>query len=73
MSQVGGQFDWAEPDFTGQVDDRVLKELEKTDNAVIRLSAAERSAFVAAVQPVIDAQLASLDSRLVELYLGASA
>ena len=63
----------AQRGFAQAEDDRVLKELEKTDNAVIRLSAAERSAFVAAVQPVIDAQLASLDSRLVELYLGASA
>ncbi len=54
-------------------DDRVLAELEKTDNEVIELSAGERRLFVEAVQPVIDTQLNSLDSRLVDLYLGTSA
>jgi TRAP-type C4-dicarboxylate transport system substrate-binding protein len=59
--------------FAQAEDERVLKELEKTDNEVAGLSDAERRLFVEAVQPVIDAQLTSLDSRLVDLYLGAPA
>jgi TRAP-type C4-dicarboxylate transport system substrate-binding protein len=63
----------AQRGFAQAEDERVLKELEKTDNEVAGLSDAERRLFVEAVQPVIDAQLTSLDSRLVDLYLGAPA
>ncbi|MCZ6455081.1 MAG: hypothetical protein O6909_12665, partial [Alphaproteobacteria bacterium] len=63
----------AQRGFALAEDDRVLAELEKTDNEVIELSAGERRLFVEAVQPVIDTQLNSLDSRLVDLYLGTSA
>ncbi len=63
----------AQRGFAQAEDDRVLGELAKTNNEVAELSAAERHLFVEAVQPVIDAQLTSLDSQLVEFYLGASA
>ncbi|MDH3738627.1 MAG: TRAP transporter substrate-binding protein DctP [Alphaproteobacteria bacterium] len=63
----------AQRGFAQAEDNRVLGELAKTDNEVVELSDAERRAFVDAVQPVIEAQMASLDGRLVELYLGASA
>ena len=63
----------AQRGFAQAEDDRVLKELETTDNEVAELSDAERRSFVEAVQPVIDAQLTSLDRRLVDLYLGTSA
>lgn len=63
----------AQRGFAQAEDDRVLGELAKTDNAVVELSDDERRAFAAAVLPVIDAQLASLDSRLVDLYLGTPA
>ena len=53
-------------------DERVLSELSKTDNEVVELTDAERRSFVDAVQPVIDAQLTSLDARLVDLYLGTA-
>ncbi len=63
----------AQRGFAQAEDDRVLGELAKTNNEVAELSAAERHLFVEAVQPVIDAQLTTLDSQLVEFYLGASA
>ncbi|NKB48258.1 MAG: hypothetical protein GKS02_02720 [Alphaproteobacteria bacterium] len=63
----------AQRGFAQAEDDRVLAELAKTDNEVVELTDGERRAFLAAVQPVIDAQLASLDSGLVDLYLGTSA
>ena len=60
----------AQRGFAQAEDERVLRELAKTDNAVVELSPAARAAFVDAVQPVVDAQLATLDRRLVDLYLG---
>jgi len=63
----------AQRGFAQAEDQRVLGELANTDNEVAALSDAERRAFLQAVQAVIDAQLACLDSRLVDLYLGAPA
>lgn len=60
----------AQRGFAQAEDDRVLTELAKTDNEVVELSDDERQAFLAAVQPVIDKELRSLDSGLVDLYLG---
>ena len=62
----------AQRGFAQAEDERVLSELSKTDNEVVELSDAERRSFVDAVQPVIDAQLTSLDARLVDLYLGTA-
>lgn len=61
----------AQRGFAQAEDDRVLGELAKTDNEVVSLSDAERALFVEAVQPVIDAQMETLDRRLVDLYLNA--
>ena len=63
----------AQRGFAQAEDERVLGELAKTDNEVVELSDDERRLFLTAVQPVIDAQLASLDSGLVDLYLGTPA
>ncbi len=63
----------AQRGFAQAEDDRVLSELAKTDNEVAELSDAERRLFVEAVQPVIEAQLTTLDSRLVDLYTKAPA
>ena len=59
--------------FAQAEDARVLHELAKTDNEIVELSDAERRVFADAVEPVLDAQLASLDARLVDLYLRAPA
>jgi len=50
-------------------DDEVLQKLDPGQNEVIRLTAAERAAFVAAVQPVLDKHRSALDPKLFE-YLG---
>ncbi len=63
----------AQRGFAQAEDDRVLGELAKTDNEVVELTDDERYAFVEAVQPVIDTQMASLDAGLVDLYLGGPA
>lgn len=63
----------AQRGFAQAEDERVLGELAKTDNEVVELSQDERRLFIEAVQPVIDAQLESLDAGLVDLYLDAPA
>jgi TRAP-type transport system periplasmic protein len=47
-------------------DDEVMAKLDPTKNEVIRLSAQERAAFVAAVQPVLAKHRGSLDPKLFE-------
>ena len=60
----------AQRGFAQAEDDRVLAALAKTDNEVVTLTDDERQRFAAAVEPVVDAQLETLDRRLVDLYLG---
>jgi TRAP-type C4-dicarboxylate transport system substrate-binding protein len=45
-------------------DTEVLEKLNPRDNEVIRLSAAERAAFIGAVQPVLAKYRQELDPRL---------
>jgi TRAP-type C4-dicarboxylate transport system substrate-binding protein len=47
-------------------DDEVLKKLDPSKNEVIRLTAEQRAAFIAAVQPVLARHRGSLDPKLFE-------
>ncbi len=52
--------------LAAQEDDEVLAQMNETDNEVIRLSAAEREAFVKAVEPVVAKHRKALDPKLFE-------
>jgi TRAP-type C4-dicarboxylate transport system substrate-binding protein len=47
-------------------DDEVLKKLDPGKNELIRLTAEQRAAFIAAVQPVLARHRGSLDPKLFE-------
>ncbi len=47
-------------------DDEIMAKLDPAQNEVIHLTAAERAAFVSAVQPVLDKHRATLDPQLFE-------
>jgi TRAP-type C4-dicarboxylate transport system substrate-binding protein len=50
--------------LAAQEDAEILKKLDPEENEIIRLSDAERAAFVAAVQPVLDKYRKELDPML---------